>query len=50
MNEQIVKNILTFLSRVQLTGVEAIAWCEAVATLNAKLNQPLTNPTPSENE
>lgn len=37
MTPQIAKNILLFLERVQLTGKEVPAWCEAVAAINELL-------------
>lgn len=40
MTPQTAKNILAFLERVQLTGKEAIAWCEACAHLNAIIDAP----------
>jgi hypothetical protein len=37
MNEQVLKNIAVFLERVQLTGKEAIVWCEAYGAVQAAL-------------
>jgi hypothetical protein len=40
VNQQIAKNIVVFLNRVQLTGSEAPALCEAMAALNELMCPP----------
>lgn len=40
MTPQIAKNILFLLDRVQMTGKEAMAWCEACSALNEIIAAP----------
>lgn len=53
MNSNTLKNVVKFLERVQATGLEAYAWCEAHAQLNEEIKRleslppvPATNPVP----
>lgn len=46
LNLKVVTNIRKMLERVNLTGIEAIAWCEAVAALDAEIAKLQSPPAP----
>lgn len=48
MTLKILQNVATFMGRVQMTGNEAVAWCEAMATINQKIAEfqtPVSDPS-----
>lgn len=44
MNKRMAENLIRFMDRVPVTGLESVAWCEAYNFLQQELAKPIDPP------